>query len=359
LNAKKALQETEGDIDDLMKRVNKQYGDMSLYYLGSAKPQPVECVSTGSLALDLAIGHGERFMGIPFGRISELWGRKDSGKTTLCNLVIANAQRMGRVTAFFDFEHSYDPDYAQALGVDIDKLIFGQYTELEQGWAVVESLIRTTRGAVIVIDSIAAMTPKKEIEGEPGDFHVGLHPRLLAQAMRRNMGAVRRSDCALLVTNQVRHKIGASKYENPDTQAGGEALLHALSLKIDLYPSSKQKDDDEDTVAREIIASIPHSKIAKPYGKARYTLEFGKGIDMLRDLTDLGPTLGVIKQKGAYFYYPPDAEKNVAQGEAKLRQWLEDNPGTAEEIKQRIIETVNNRSEECPPTNSSAEPAEE
>lgn len=347
MNAKKALDETQEAIEALIKSVDKTYGEMSLYYLGRAKPLPVACVSTGSLSLDLAIGRGERFMGIPMGRITELWGPKDSGKTTLCNMIIANAQRDGRVTAFFDYEHSYDPDYAEALGVDLDKLLFGQYTELERGWQIVESLIRTAPGAVIVIDSIAAMAPKREIEGEIGDVHVGLQPKLLTQAMRRNLGAIRESGCALVVTNQVRHKIGTQKWEKSETQAGGEALMHALSLKIDLWPSVKrEKDSDSEIVAREIIANIPHSKIAKPYGQARYRLEFGKGIDVLKDLVDLGPEYGVINQRGSYYYYPYDSDSHVAQGESRLREWLEENKEAANEIREAIIATVNNQNEE-------------
>jgi len=321
-------------IEALLKGVNKTFGDNSLYFLGKVKPLPVECVPTGSLSLDYAIGGNELFLGIPHGRITEIWGPKDSGKTSLCNHIIASAQKQGKPTFFLDYEHSYDPLYAQALGVDIDKLLFGQYTELEEGWTIVESIIRSVKDAVIVIDSIAAMTPRSEIEGEVGDEHVGKQPKKLAQAMRRNMGAVREHNTALVVTNQIRHKIGTGWGERTETQAGGEALRHALALQIDLWPSKIEKVKD-DIIARKILATISHSKIARPYCKAQYRLVFGKGIDPMPDIIEFGVMFGALEQRGA-FYYLPGNEKHIAQGEANATRFLIDNP----EIMEGIVETI-------------------
>jgi len=333
------------EIESFIKTVDKQYGENTLYFLGKVKPLPIECIPTGSLELDLAIGGGERFMGIPVGRITQLWGPKDSGKTTLCNHIIANAQRLGYPTAFFDYEHSYDPIYAQKIGVDLNKLLFGQYTELERGWSIIEALVRKVPKCVIVVDSIVAMTPRAEIEGEFGDTHVGLQPRLLAQAMRRNMGPVRSNKATIIVTNQVRHKIGTMKWERSETQAGGEALRHALGLQIDLWPSSIEKVGDE-IIARKIRATISHSKIARPYGKAEYRLEFGVGIDQVSELIRLGVAAGAIRQSGAYYYYG-DNESHVAQGKKAMRDWLAANPDAASAIRQKIIETINGGAEDA------------
>jgi len=326
-------------IEDLLKSVNKTFGDHSLYFLGKVEPLPIECIPTGSLALDFAIGGKEKFMGIPRGRITELWGPKDSGKTTLCNHIIATAQKMGIPTFFLDFEHSFDPFYAQAIGVDIDKLLFGQYSELEEGWQIVESIIQAVPGALIVIDSIVAMSPKVELEGEMGDRHPGSQAFLLAQAMRRNMGAVRESNVALIVTNQIRHRMKTGWGQSSETQGGGEALRHALSLQITLWPSSIEKVKGGEIIARQINATITHSKIARPYGKASYRLEFGKGIDILPELVEFGVTFGALIQKGAY-YYMPGEEKHFAQGLAKAADYLREHPSVADGIRSVITKHV-------------------
>lgn len=332
-------------VETLLKSVNKIYGANSLYFLGKIKPLPIECIPTGSLALDYAIGGKEKFMGIPMGRITELWGPKDSAKTTLCNHIIASAQKLGKSTFFLDFEHSFDPFYAQNLGVDIDKLLFGQYSELEEGWKIVESIIHAVPGSVIVIDSVAAMSPRVELEGEMGDHHPGRQAFLLAQAMRRNMGAVRESNVALVVTNQVRHRMGKSLGwgQSSETQAGGEALRHALSLQITLWPSKIEKEKGGDIIARDIIATIAHSKIARPYGKATFRLEFGKGIDMLPELIEFGAMFDALIQKGAY-YYMPGEEKHFAQGLANAADYLREHPNVADGI--RSVITKNTRGDE-------------
>jgi len=327
-------------IEALLKSVNKVYGDNSLYFLGKVKPLPIECIPTGSLALDYAIGGWEKFMGIPMGRITELWGPKDSGKTTLCNHIIASAQKMGKATFFLDFEHSFDPFYAQAIGVDIDKLLFGQYNELEEGWKIVESIINSVPGALIVIDSIAAMSPKVELEGEMGDHHPGRQAFLLAQAMRRNMGAVREANVALVVTNQIRHKMGKLGWgEKSETQAGGEALRHALSLQITLWPSSIEKEKGGQIVARKINATVAHSKIARPYCRAQYRLEFGRGIDQLPELIEFGVQFGALIQNGAY-YYMPGEEKHFAQGLASASDYLYKHPSVADGIRATIAKNA-------------------
>jgi len=331
-------------IETLIRAVNKTYGDNSMYSFGKVKPVPVECVPTGSLALDFAIGGKEKFMGIPMGRITELWGPKDSGKTTLCNHIIANAQRMGKPTFYFDFEHSYDPFYAKAIGVDIDKLIFSQGSELEQGWMIVESVMHAVPGSVIVIDSIAAMSPRTELEAEMDDDNIGRQAKKLAQAMRRNMGRARESGTAIVCTNQVRHIIGAGKGRPTETSAGGEAFRHALSLKINLYPSKMEKVGGE-VVARTVIATVKHSKIARPYGKATYRLEFGKGVDTVPELITFGVMAGALESKGAY-YYMSGVEKFFAQGADSAAKYMRDNPEIAADVRKTITEYVVHEEEE-------------
>jgi recombination protein RecA len=323
-------------IEGLIRSVNKAFGDNSLYSFGKVEPIPVECVSTGSLALDFAIGGRERFMGIPMGRITELWGPKGSGKTSLCNHIIASAQKVGKDTFFLDFEHSYDPFYAAKIGVDIDKLLFGQYSEMEMGWTIVESIMITVPGSIIVVDSIAAMSPRVEQEGEMDDNHVARQAYRNTQAMRKLMGLARESNTALVITNQYRHKVGAGKYERSETQPGGEALRHALSLQIDLYPSKLEKKGEE-VIARTILASIPHSKIARPYGKAKYRLEFGKGIDTDPELIEFGVMAGALIKKGAY-YYMPGEEKHFAQGEDNATDYLREHADIADAIRKTITE---------------------
>jgi recombination protein RecA len=337
-------QDAQADIDSLIRKINKTYGDNSLYWVGKVKPAPVECVSTGSLLLDLAIGGGERFMGIPLGRVTEIWGPKDSGKTTLCNMILAQAQKEGRTTVFMDYEHSYEFDYAKALGVDHDKLLFGQFTEQEQGWQIAESIARTAPGAVIIIDSLAMMSPRKEGEGEMGDAQVGGPARLNAQFTRRNLGVLRKNNVALVVTNQVRHKIGTNKYERSETQGGGEAIRHALSLQIDLFPSTVTKEDKE-LVGRKIVATVTYSKIHKPKRRAEYWIVFGEGIDSDGELADLAPDYGAVEKRGSY-YYVDGQEKYVANSRDNFRDWLRDNPELADDIRRKVIGTINTKEEE-------------
>lgn len=336
-----AIEEQLEKIESFLAAVNKRYGKKTLYFLGTATPEPIECVSTGSLSLDLAIGGGERFMGIPHGRITEIWGEKETGKSTLCHHIVANAQRQGKVTAYFDYEHSYDMEYARAIGVDPDRLLIGQYTELEKGWEIVESMIRSLPNCVIIIDSIAAMSPKAEVEGEISDEHPGLQPRLLARAMRRNMGPIRENNVALVCVNQMRHKMMVKnpKFDESDTQPGGEALRHAIGLQIDMYPSSIEKSGT-DIVARKIRTNIRYSKIARPFGKAYYTIVFGKGINRHAELIELAPQFGIIEQRGAYYYYNGE---RIAQGEDNAIEYLEANPDISKAIELAMIEKVNSK----------------
>jgi recombination protein RecA len=331
------------ELQEFVNRVNKRYDENSLYFLGKAPISKVECIPTGSLSLDLAIGGNESLMGIPRGRITEIWGPKGTGKTTLCNHIIANAQKMGIVTAFLDYEHAYPPEYASAIGVDLDKLLFGQFTELERGWDVIESMARTLPGCLIVVDSIAQMAPRAEIEGDFGDSHPGLHSRLLAHAMRRNMGVVKQNNVALVCANQIRHIFGAKKYEEKQNQPGGEAVKHGLSLQIDLALSSVEKEKNA-IVARNIRTNIRFSKIARPYCKAEYTIRFGKGIEQGKDVREAGVKVGVIDLRGHHYYFE---EEKFADSKAKAETELSNNPELREKIRQHIFNIFEQENEDA------------
>ena len=321
-------------VDQLIKDTNKKFGKDTLGY--SPGTLALDFIPTGSLALDLAIGGGERLMGIPHGRMTEIWGEKSTGKSSLGYHLIANAQAQGKTTSLFDYEQSYDPGYAAAIGVDTNKLLLGQYQQLEQGWQIMESIMRTIHDCLIVIDSLAMMSPRAELEGEMGDHHPGLQPRLLGQAMRRNTGWVRKNNIALVVINQVRHKIGVrNKYEQTETQPGGENFKHAVDIQINLYLSSINKEGD-DAVSRKIRSYIEFNKIAKPYGKAEYNILFGHGIDKVADLVEVAPACGAIGQRGSYYYL---GEELIAHGKAAFFTWLE-NPENFEKIYQEAVKIM-------------------
>ena len=321
------------DVTQLIADVDKKFGKGTLTF--SPSSFPLDFIPTGSLALDLAIGGGERLMGIPHGRMTEIWGEKSTGKSTLCYHIIANAQAQGKTTALFDYEHSYDPVYAEAIGVDTQKLLLGQYQQLEQGWQIIEAMMRSLKNTVIVIDSIAQMSPRAELEGEMGDHHPGLQPRLLAQAMRRNKGWVRMNNSALVIVNQIRHKMGVKnpKYERTETQPGGEGLKHAIDLQINLYLSKKAEDD----LSRKIRSYIEFSKIAKPYGKASYNIVFGQGVEVYDDLREVGEACGAIEKKGAYYYLNGEL---IAHGQSKFVKWLKEDQEHFNLIRENIINTL-------------------
>jgi len=322
-------------VDQLIKDTNKKFGKDTLGY--SPSTLDLDFISTGSLALDIAIGGGQMLMGIPHGRMTEIWGPKATGKSTLGNHIIANAQAQGKTTALFDYEQTYDPVYATAIGVDPNKLLLGQYDQLEQGWQIMEAFMRTIKDCLIVVDSLPMMTPRAEHEGEMGDHHPGLQPRLLGQAMRRNTGWVRKNNIALVVINQVRHKLNVRnpKYERSETQPGGEAFKHAVDLQINLGLGKTNREGD-DPVSSIIRAYIQFNKIAKPYGKAEYNILFGKGIDKVADLMEVAPACGAIDQRGHYYYV---GEEKIANGKDAFFTWLE-NPENFEKIYQEAVKIM-------------------
>jgi recombination protein RecA len=330
------------EVDDFIASVNKEYGKNTIYILGKVKPADLEYTSTGSLCLDLAIGGGTKFTGIPHGKITEIWGPKATGKSTLGHHIIANAQADGKTTAYFDFEHAYHPEYAQALGVDINKLLLGQYSQLEQGWSIIESMARTLKGCVIVVDSVSEMIPRAEIEGEFGDHHPGLRARLMGQGVRKTKGFLRENNVALVLINQIRHKMSTRKYERSEIEPGGEELKHLLDVQVDLFASSVQKQNDE-IVSRKIIATVKYNKIARPYCKAEYFIHFGQGIDRAGEIADLASDYGLVEKRGTYFYL--DGEK-VAQGRDNFRDWLLEYPQVMQKVQDEIINSVNNKESE-------------
>jgi recombination protein RecA len=332
------LKEVEKFIDS----VNNEYGNNTINFLGKMKPADLEYVSTGSLSLDLAIGGGMKFTGIPHGKITQIWGPKATGKSTLGHHIIANAQAEDKTTSYMDFEHAYHMDYAQALGVDIDKLLLGQYSELEKGWSIIESIARVLKNSVIVVDSVSEMVPRAELEGEFGDHHPGLRARLMGQGLRKTKGFLRENNVALVLINQIRHKMNTGKFQRSETEPGGEELKHLLDVQIDLFPSKVEKKGD-DIVSRQIIATVKYNKIARPYCKATYTIRFGEGVDKILEIADLASDFNIIDKQGVHYYLE---EEHIAHGKNNLRNWLLEHPDAMKEIREKIINMVNKKESE-------------
>ena len=347
--AKKKEKTAGGRIDDMdakrkalgvaLQHLEKDYGAGTVMRLGDETVQDVEVIPTGSIALDFALGVG----GLPRGRITEIFGPESSGKTTLAIHVIAEAQKMGGICAIVDAEHAFDRFYAQQLGVDVDNLYIAQPDNGEQALEIAEQLINSGAIDVLVIDSVAALTPKAEIEGEMGDKNVGLQARLMSQAMRKLTGTISRTRTCCIFINQIREKIGMM-FGNPETTTGGNALKFYSSVRIDIRPSSFIKEGD-DVIGRLTKVKVVKNKVAPPFMKAEFDLMFGSGISRAGEILDLGVTHGIIKKSGAWFSY--DGTK-LGQGRDAVKRILEDNEELAEEIREKIVakleETRNGRS---------------
>ncbi|MGA7802659.1 MAG: recombinase RecA [Gammaproteobacteria bacterium] len=334
-NKRKALSAALGQIE-------KQFGKGSVMRMGDVGAvRDVDVVSTGSLSLDLALGIG----GLPRGRVVEIYGPESSGKTTLTLQVVAAAQRAGGTAAFVDAEHALDPTYAEKLGVNVDDLLVSQPDTGEQALEIADMLVRSGAVDVVVVDSVAALTPKAEIEGEMGDSHVGLHARLMSQALRKLTANIKRSNTLVIFINQIRMKIGVM-FGSPETTTGGNALKFYSSVRLDIRRIGAIKKGDE-VVGNETRVKVVKNKVAPPFRQAEFEILYGEGISREGELVDLGVKLNLVDKSGAWYSYNGD---RIGQGKENARQFLRDHPETAQEIEDKI------RAQVLPPK---AAPAEE
>jgi recombination protein RecA len=313
----KALAATLGEI-------TKRFGEGTVVKLGDAQHLQVDTIPTGSLAVDIALGVG----GIPRGRITEIYGPESSGKTTLCLSVVAQAQKRGGICAFIDMEHALDPKYCVTLGVDVDNLYISQPDTGEQAMEIAEELVRSGAMDVIVLDSVAALVPKAEIEGDMGDSHVGLQARLMSQALRKISGAIKQTNTAFLMTNQLREKIGVM-FGNPETTTGGRALRFYASVRIDIRRIQAIKQGEE-VIGNRTRVKITKNKVAPPFRQAEFDLMYGEGFSLEGDVIDLATEIGIITKSGAFYRYN---DALIGQGREKAKQYLRDNPDLLMEIE--------------------------
>ena len=307
--------------------IEKQFGSGSIMKLGSAQRQQVDFIPTGSIALDLALGVG----GIPRGRVTEIFGPESSGKTTVCQHVIAEAQARGGVAAFIDVEHALDPGYARACGVNVDELLVSQPDTGEQALEITETLIRSGGIDIVVVDSVAALVPRAEIEGEMGDSFVGIQARLMSQALRKLTGAVSRSNTALVFTNQLREKIGVM-FGNPETTPGGRALKFYASVRLDIRRVETIKSGT-DAVGNRVRVKVVKNKVAPPFRVAEFDVMYGEGVSKEGGLLDVGVAMDVVSKTGAWFTFD---ETRLGQGREASKEFLKTSPDIAAEIDRRI-----------------------
>jgi len=323
----KALAERGRAVDAAILAIEKQFGRGSIMKLGSAERQSVDSIPTGSIALDLALGVG----GIPRGRITEIFGPESSGKTTVCQHVIAEAQRKGGIAAFIDVEHALDPAYARACGVNVDELLVSQPDTGEQALEITETLIRSGGVDIVVLDSVAALVPRAEIEGEMGDSFVGIQARLMSQALRKLTGAVSRSNTALVFTNQLREKIGVM-FGNPETTPGGRALKFYASVRLDIRRVETIKTGTE-SVGNRLRVKVVKNKVSPPFRVAEFDVMYGEGISKEGGLLDVGVAMDVVTKTGAWFTF---GETRLGQGREASKEFLKTNVDVATEIDRRI-----------------------
>ncbi|MCX2431543.1 MULTISPECIES: recombinase RecA [unclassified Pedobacter] len=308
-------------------KLEKSYGKGTIMKLGDTAIEPIDFISTGSISLDIALGIG----GIPKGRVIEIYGPESSGKTTLATHIIAEAQKKGGIAAFIDAEHAFDQFYAKKLGVDTDNLLISQPDNGEQALEIADNLIRSGAIDVIVIDSVAALVPKSEIEGEMGDSKMGLHARLMSQALRKLTGTISKTGCCCIFINQLRDKIGVM-FGNPETTTGGNALKFYASVRLDIRRISQIKDSDE-VSGNRVKVKIVKNKVAPPFRIAEFDVMFGEGISKNGEIVDLGVDFGIIKKAGSWYSY---GDTKLGQGRDAVKQLLSDNPELAEELEVKI-----------------------
>ena len=314
-----------------MSKIEKDYGKGSIMKLGDEKIEQVEVIPTGSISLNVALGVG----GYPKGRIIEIYGPESSGKTTLAIHAIAEAQKAGGIAAFIDAEHAFDRFYAAALGVDIDNLIISQPDNGEQALEIADQLIRSAAVDIVVVDSVAALTPKKEIEGDMGDNVVGLQARLMSQALRKLTSTISKTNTTCIFINQLREKIGVM-FGNPETTTGGNALKFYSSVRLDIRRVTAIKDGDN-VIGNQVRVKIVKNKVAPPFRKAEFEITFGEGISRVGEIVDLGVEYGIIQKSGSWFSYN---DTRLAQGRDATKQVIKDNPELAEELEAKIMEAI-------------------
>ena len=319
-------------LEVALAHLEKDFGTGAIMRLGDNAIQDVETISTGSIGLDIALGVG----GVPRGRITEIFGAESSGKTTLAIHVIAEAQKQGGVCAIIDAEHAFDRFYAEQLGVDVNNLWIAQPDNGEQALEIAEQLINSGAIDVLVIDSVAALTPKAEIEGDMGDKNVGLQARLMSQAMRKLTGAIARTRTCCIFINQTREKIG-NMYGPAQTTTGGNALKFYSTVRIEITPSSMIKDSNEKPIGRTAKVKVVKNKVAPPFKKAEFDIMFGEGISKAGEIIDYGVELGIIKKSGAWFSY---GDAKIGQGKEGVRKMLSDNPELMNELEEKIRMTL-------------------
>lgn len=318
-------------LQNALNQIEKQFGKGSIMRLGDYDIKPIEHISTGSLSLDIALGIG----GVPRGRITEIFGPESSGKTTLALHVIANAQKNGGAAAFIDAEHSLDPRYAHALGVNIDELIVSQPDNGESALEITETLVRSGAVDVIVIDSVAALVPQKELEGEMGDAHVGLQARLMSQALRKLAGAINKSNTVVIFINQLREKVGVT-FGNPETTTGGRALKFYASVRMDVRKSDVIKQGDN-IIGNRTKVKIVKNKLAPPFKEAEFEIMYGTGISREGDILNLAIENNIVDKAGAWISYN---DIKLGQGRENAKQYLKENPQILEEIENKILEKL-------------------
>ena len=314
-------------LETAIAQIEREYGKGSIMRLGENSHIMVEAIPTGSLSLDIALGIG----GVPKGRIIEIYGPESSGKTTLALHIVAEAQRRGGEVAFIDAEHALDPTYARALGVDIDSMLISQPDTGEQGLEICEALVRSGAIDVVVVDSVAALTPRAEIEGDMGDSHVGLLARLMSQALRKLAGSIAKTNCIVIFINQLREKVGVV-YGNPEVTTGGRALKFYASVRIEVRRIEAIKNGSE-VVGNRTRAKIVKNKVAPPFREAEFEIMYGEGISKLGELVDLAVRLDIIQKSGSWFSM---GENRLGQGRDAVKKYLQDNPELAEQIEAEI-----------------------
>ena len=314
-------------LNAALSQIEKQFGKNSVMRLGDNTVQAIEAVSTGSLGLDIALGIG----GLPKGRIVEIYGPESSGKTTLTLQVIAECQKAGGTAAFIDAEHALDPQYAKKLGVDIDNLLVSQPDHGEQALEIADMLVRSGAVDLIVVDSVAALTPKAEIEGEMGDSHMGLQARLMSQALRKITGNAKRSNCMVIFINQIRMKIGVM-FGSPETTTGGNALKFYASVRLDIRRIGQVKEGDE-IIGNETRVKVVKNKMAPPFREALFQIVYGKGTNRLGELVDLASSQDIVQKSGAWYAYKGS---KIGQGKNNVVRYFEENPTIAAEIDKQV-----------------------
>lgn len=323
-NRKKALQAA-------LTQIERQFGKGSVMRLGDNEQVSIPAISTGSIGLDIALGIG----GLPKGRIVEIYGPESSGKTTLALQVIAECQKSGGTAAFVDAEHALDPIYAQKLGVNVDDLLVSQPDTGEQALDIADMLVRSSAVDVLIIDSVAALTPKAEIEGDMGDHHMGLQARLMSQALRKITGNIKRSNCLVIFINQIRMKIGVM-FGNPETTTGGNALKFYASVRLDIRRTGAVKSGDE-VIGNETRVKVVKNKVAPPFKQTEFQILYGKGIYRMGEVIDLGVQQGIINKAGAWYSYQGD---KIGQGKSNACDYLEEHSELAQSIEEQLLEQL-------------------